>query len=276
LTATHRHDHTPQLSTLLLDAPVGRHFAQLHSDPKDLVESVGMFVETGLRRGNGVVVVAARETMDSYLSRLKDLGIDTEEARRSGQLVLRNAEDSLARIMVGDMPDWANFRRLVGSMIEEVQAFGRSTTRAYGEMVNVLWRGGQPLAAIRLEEYWNELARLYPFSLFCGYMVDSHEHETYKSPLAEIGRTHTDVLTTQKDERFREALDYASRDIYGIPLAQLVTQSGHEDGAGERRLPEAQRTMLWIMRHLPESSADVLRRVRHYYQNGQNGDRAAK
>jgi len=259
---------TPPLSTLLLDAPVGRHFAQLHSDAKNLTDSVVLFVETGLRRGNGVVVVASHDTMDRYLDRLTTGGANVEAARRSGQLVLRNAEDSLARIMVGDMPDWSNFRRLVGSMLEEVQAFGRTTTRAYGEMVNVLWRGGQPLAAIRLEEYWNELARLYPFSLFCGYMVDSHEHETYRASLGEIGRTHTDVLASQDDERFREALDHASRDIYGIPLTQLVTQSGAEADAGERRLPEAQRTMLWIMRHLPESSGEVLRRVRRYYQDG--------
>lgn len=99
-------------------------------------------------------------------------------------------------------------------------------------------------------------------------MIDSHEHETYRSPLGEIGRTHSDVLTTHDDARFRDALDRASRDIYGILLAQLVAQSGYEGSAGEHRLPEAQRTMLWIMRHLPESSGEVLRRVRAHYANG--------
>lgn len=261
----------PPLSTLLLDAPVGRHFAQLHSDRADLVSSVGLFLKTGLDRGNGVVLVASRSHLDGYLDYLGRNGADPELARRSGQLVVRNAEDTLARIMVGEMPDWGNFRRLIGTMLEEVQAFGRTTTRAYGEMVNVLWREGRPLAAIRLEEYWNELARLYPFSLFCGYMLDSHDPATYRHPLAEIGRTHSDVLATPHDERFREALDHASRDIYGIPLTQLLGMSGHEDGPGERRLPEGQRTMLWIMRHLPETSAAVLRRVRHYYEANGRG-----
>jgi hypothetical protein len=32
--------------------------------------------------------------------------------------------------------------------------------------VNVLWHEGKQEAAIRLEEYWNELTHLYPFSQF--------------------------------------------------------------------------------------------------------------
>jgi hypothetical protein len=254
------------ISTLLIDAPVGRHFAQLHSEKADLVASVGMFLKTGILRGQGVVLIASRGATDDYLSYVDREGIDIEKSRRSGQFVVKNAEDTLAGFMVADMPDWARFRRLVGSILEEVQAFGRSTTRAYGEMVNVLWREGKPLAAVRLEEYWNELARLYPFSLFCGYMLDSHDDATYQQPLAEIGRTHSHIIPTTQDRRFQDALDRASRDVYGTPLSQLLARARHEDNAGELRLPVGQRTMLWIMRHMPETSAEVLERARRYYR----------
>lgn len=257
---------TPSLSTLLIDAPVGRHFAQLHSDTADLAAAVGLYLKTGIDRGNGVVLIASRDVIDGYLSYLTNNGIDVEATRRSGQLVVKNAEDTLAGFMAREMPDWSKFRRLVGSMLEEVQAFGRTQTRAYGEMVNVLWRDGKPLAAIRLEEYWNELARLYPFSLFCGYMLDSHDQETYRMPISEIGRTHAHVIGTPRDERFQDALDRASRDIYGAPLGDLLARAQHEDVPGESRLPAGQRTMLWIMRHMPESSAEVLKRVRHYFE----------
>ena len=256
----------PQISTLLIDAPVGRHFAQLHSEKADLVTSVCLFLRTGITRGQGVVLISSRFATDEYLDCLEREGIDVETARRSGQLVVKNAEDTLASFMVGDMPDWGRFRRLVGSILEEVQAFGRSSTRAYGEMVNVLWRAGNPLAAVRLEEYWNELARLYPFSLFCGYMLDSQDDAIYQQPLAEIGRTHSHLVPTSQDRRFEDALDRASRDVYGTPLSQLLAHSGHEDEAGESRLPRGQRTMLWIMRHLPETSAEVLKRARRYYR----------
>jgi hypothetical protein len=134
-------------------------------------------------------------------------------------------------------------------------------------MVNILWRDGQQGAAIRLEEYWNELARLYPFSLFCGYMLDSHVKESYNGPIHDIGRTHSDIIATPEDDLFRKALDSASKDIFGIPLARLLSLSGQEDNPGEHRLPSGQRTMLWIMRHLPSSSGKVLEVARHYYQD---------
>jgi len=36
-------------------------------------------------------------------------------------------------------------------------------------MVDLLWRGGNRVAAVRLEEFWNALARLQSFTLLCAY-----------------------------------------------------------------------------------------------------------
>ena len=36
-------------------------------------------------------------------------------------------------------------------------------------MVAVLWKEGNFVAALQLEELWNELQRRTPFSLFCAY-----------------------------------------------------------------------------------------------------------
>jgi hypothetical protein len=154
---------------------------------------------------------------------------------------------------------------------DKAQAFGQGAPRAYGEMVNVLWKNGQEAAAIRLEEYWNDLARLYPFSLFCSYMVDCHDEKSYSIPLHEIGRTHSHVLSTDDDDAFRKALEFASRDIFGVPLSQLVNFASLEEEPGENRLPIGQRTMLWIVKNKPESSAAVLERARRYYRKNFEG-----
>src|SRR6266540_3933007 len=182
---------SPLVSALLIEAPVNRHFAQLHPDPQALTDAVALYLQTGL---------------------------------------------------------------------------GRGTTRVYSETVNLLWQEGKQEAAIRLEEYWNELARQYPFSLFCGYMLDVHHDRTYAGPLEEIGRTHSDMIGTADDERFRVALDAASRDVFGVPLSQMVgfSSNNHE---GERRFPSGQRTMLWVKRNLPSASTDVLERAHRYYED---------
>src|SRR5438874_2164999 len=257
---------SPLVNALLIEAPVNRHFAQLHRDPQALTDAVTLYLQTGLRRGNPVVVIASRIHTDLFLNRLREDGLDPATFLKSGQLELHDAELTLRKFMYNDVPDWKEFRQAMAAIFERVRAFGRGTTRAYGEMVNLLWHEGKQEAAIRLEEYWNELARLYPFSLFCSYMLDAHHDHTYAGPIEEIGRTHSDVIGTVEDERFRVALDAASRDVFGVPLSQMVGFSGH-NLEGERRFPSGQRTMLWVKRNLPSASAAVLERARRYYED---------
>jgi len=255
---------TSLVSSLLIEAPVDRHFAQLHRDPQALTAAVTLFLQSGLRRGNGVVMIASREHTDLFMAGLREEGLDPGVFLKSGQLELHDADWTLRKFMRNDMPDWEDFRRSLGAMFERVRAFGRGTTRAYGEMVDLLWHEGKQDAAIRLEEYWNELARLYPFSLFCGYLLDVQHEHTYSGQLEEIGRTHSDIIGTPEDERFRVALDSASRDLFGVPLSQMVGFS-HKRDSGEQRFPSGQRTMLWVTRNLPSASAAVLERARRYY-----------
>lgn len=185
---------SPLVNSLLIEAPANRHFAQLHRDPQALTDAVTLYLQTGLRRGNGVVAFASRRYSDMFLTRLRSDGLDPGRFLKSGQLELHDAELTLRKCMRDDMPDWDDFRRAMSAIFERVRAFGRGTTRAYGEMVNLLWQEGKQEAAIRFEEYWNELARLYPFSLFCGYLLDVHRDNVDNGPLEEIGRTHTDIL----------------------------------------------------------------------------------
>ena len=259
-----------EYGTLLINAPVGRHFAQFHRDNAGLADAVTLFIDAGLQRGTGVIVIASNSNMPLFEERLLGAGIDIGAFDRAGQLRLLSAEAVMSQFMRGGMPDWTDFRRTMSPILEGVQKFGQSSTRAYGEMVNLLWKDGRQVAAVRLEEYWNELAHLYPFSLFCGYTLESHNHESYLAPLHEIGRTHSSILTSDDDEAFRTALESASKDLFGVSLTQLISCTGYEDYPGESRLPIAQRTMLWITKNIPTSSAAVLERARSYYENNRN------
>ncbi len=255
---------------LLIEAPAGRHFAQMHKDAQTLAEAVGVFVEAGLRRGDAVIVVVPSSHAPLYLQRLKCNNMDMETWRKSGQLTVLDSQEMLGRFMQGDMPVWEEFRAAVGQIIENAKMTGRATTRVYGEMVSDLWRAGHTAAAIRLEEYWNELARLHQFCLFCGYQVDSLEVTAYADPLAEIGRTHSHMLTTQDDERFCAALDAASQDVLGIPLSRMLNCGECDEQSGEQRLSIGHQTMLWLQRNMPTEMTKVLQRARQIYADETN------
>ena len=247
---------------LLREAPVGRHFAQLHKDSQALANSVSIFVTNGLRRGDGVVVVAPASRNNMYLSPLS-----TEEREgylRTGQLALFDSQAMLNRIMLGGMPEWAEFRATVGPVIEKAKLCGGPNTRVYGEMVNDLWRAGNTGAAIQLEEYWNQLARIYKFCLFCGYQMDSLDERSYATPITDIGRTHSDILETIDDEQIYRAVDAASRAILGIPVSRLVNCNDCVD-QGEQKISKGQQAILWLQKNMPDSIPQILARAREIH-----------
>src|SRR5688572_12994761 len=119
------------VSALIIDAPVGRHFAQLHRDSDGLTRSVTRFVEAGLRRGAGVVLIATPVHTESVSEHLRLVNIEPEPYRRSGQLSMYDAAETLERFMRSGMPQWNEFRRVVGTALETAASFSRGATRAY-------------------------------------------------------------------------------------------------------------------------------------------------
>jgi len=179
--------------SLLKEAPDGRHFARLHSNPQALVEDVGTFVGAGLRRDNAVIVVASPASSIRYLNHLVLKGIDPQKSLESGQLIVRDGDELLGRFLRDGMPRWADFHAALGPVIQAAQAGKWLKIRVYGEMANDLWRAGHTAAAIRLEVYWNELASLYQFALLCCYALGEQDEASYADAIKEIGQTHPDV-----------------------------------------------------------------------------------
>lgn len=252
-------------TALLIEAPAGRHFAQLHKDPQVLADAVGLFVETGLIRNEAVLVVAPSAHIPAYLERLKQSAKPAQAWQRTGQLIVLDGPMLLGQFMKNNMPVWKDFEKIVGPILANSAAAKWKGIRVYGEMVNDLWRAGHTAAAIRLEEYWNELARLYRFCLFCGYHVDSMHEAAYADPLHEIGRTHSDILPTGEDEQMWGALNLAVKEVLGIPLSQMLIYSGCQGHAGEHRLSRGQQAILWIQRNMPDATNKILKRTREIY-----------
>ena len=248
--------------TLLAEAPAGRHFAQVHRESSDLNDAVHEFAEAGLRRDQSVLIIAGSQQKDGILDRLEHSNFHVRALCNSGQLGVMEADKLLEQFTPSGVPDWARFRGAILPMLLRLQPCGRGL-RVYSQMAGLLWDDGKQEAAIRLEELWNALAVSIQFSLYCCYSMDTHCEASYAGPLEDVGRTHSDILGTSEDERFGDALDQASREIFGISLTQMAGVS-RQDSA--RRFPSGQRTMLWVKRNLPMSTAQLAERARYFYQ----------
>ena len=106
-----------------------------------------------------------------------------------------DAEEMLGQFMIRDAPDAELFEKNVGVVIKQaLDGRGGTVARAYGEMVDVLWKQGRSEAALAVEILWNKLIVRHGFALLCGYSMGNF----YKQPaqLERVSSHHTHVVNS--------------------------------------------------------------------------------
>jgi hypothetical protein len=179
------------------------HAVRFYQDGQSLARMVSGFLEEGFSAGLPAVVIATPEHRDAIETALSARQVDVSRLKRSDDLVIVDAERALSTFMVAGMPDPASFKDEIIPLIERA-CRGRTgcVVRAYGEMVDVLWKRGETNAAIRLEALWNQLAQTHEFALLCGYSMGHF----YKSAAPrELFDLHTHVWSGEADDRARTA-----------------------------------------------------------------------
>lgn len=252
---------TPSEWPELLQHPAaGDHFVQVYQDRSFLCEAVAEYIGTALRRGEGAILIARPEHVAAFKAQLANDGLSPDKAVRRGQLVVLDADETLQKFTPGGMPDWQTFHALIGGRIAEMR-LRFPQVRAYGEMVDLLWQRGERDAAIRLEEFWNDLARLQTFSLLCAYRIDNLDPEAYAGPLECVCKVHTHLIPARDYASFNQAVIEASEKVLAVPLASMLL-SLSASSRPATVMPEGQATLLWLKRNMPRTAEKVLAEVR--------------
>ena len=156
----------------LTDPMVADHLVQLYGRRRSVATAATCFVGAGLQRGEGAVLVATPVHVSAIDQRLRAQGLAVPELWARGQLRVLDAADTLGRFMVSGWPDAARFRELTSRMIDNARRCSPAgRVRVYGEMVNLLWRRRDVLAAMRLEDLWSDVLVAHQVPLLCGYRV---------------------------------------------------------------------------------------------------------
>ena len=109
----------------LLSAPSpGQHIAQLYTQREFLSRAIATFVGDGLRRGDAAVVISTPLHWRASLERLQADGLNVQNFQRRGQLLVRDARNTLATFMVDGTPDRDRFRATIEGAIDETRAAG--------------------------------------------------------------------------------------------------------------------------------------------------------
>ena len=251
---------------VLDESAPGQHVAQLYTDADFLARAVARFAGAGLHEGNAVVAVATPRHWRAIRRRLEGDGFDLAGLQDRQQLVVLDAEDTLASFMVDGMPDRARFRAAVGGVIDDTRAAGFDKIRAFGEMVDIL-RRTDVTATIRLEELWNELLIERGVTLLCGYSLDAFDRRIHRGLLQQVSATHSDLIPVDDYGRLERAVDRAYAEVFGGGTdSSSLRRAFLQHYARPAAMPDAAASMLAARALVPASADALLDSARRHYR----------
>jgi len=168
------------------------HAVRFYEDDKSLCRIVSAFIAEGLALDQPALIVATQPHIDGIVENLVGAAIDVEQAKQRGDLLLLDARQTLATFMTNGQPDPDFFNTSATAVLEQLARGRTNTIRAYGEMVDLLWKDGMSAAAIKLEMLWNRLANTRDFSLLCGYAMGNFYKD---ATIDDVCRQHTHVVS---------------------------------------------------------------------------------
>ena len=172
------------------------HAVQFYENPDAFLDSACEFLREGLAAGDAGIVIATEEHRRALEARLA--GSVFAGALAKGRYRALDAAETMARFMVGSVPDEERFIDIVGGLIANAgAASSTSRTRAVGEMVALLCAQGLPEAAIRVETLWNELGTRHLFSLFCAYPMSEFAASDRANAFDQISDAHSRVVPVE-------------------------------------------------------------------------------
>ena len=247
---------------LLAEPGEDGHIVQLYQDEDFYAEAVSHFAAEGIARGESIILVATGPHWESLSRRLKGRDLDVDELFRRGQLTLLDADETLPKFMAGNDPDGTVFKPLARQTIAKARAGGKyPRVRWWGEMVNVLYVGGNLRGSNRLEELFDEIAREESIAIFCSFLMDKFDPRIYDEVFGNACRTHGHVIPADDYVQHRLTVNRAVADVIGEIRGPML-QSLMSWRGGPCRMPSSQSLLLWIREKMPEHFEPVLARAR--------------
>jgi hypothetical protein len=207
----------------------GNHIVQFYEDDGFLAKTVAEFVGAGFAADQPALIIATPEHRDLITDRLSDHGLDISQIRNAGNLTMLDARETLDLFMVNGTPHRDRFRHTIGEALRASRRKSGSVIRAYGEMVDILWKEGNTAAAIHLEELWNELAHTYEFSLLCTYAMGNFYKSADGHDFHAICQSHSHVRPTERISGANEELRLIEITLLQQRAAALENEIKHRE-----------------------------------------------
>jgi excisionase family DNA binding protein len=176
--------HAIPTATLALGGvsiPIRGHFAPLYSTDGGALTLTVPFLADGLRAGQTCFLAATGEVLERYANALADeRGVDFDEARRSGRLVVLEWDGATA---VDTIASWEQ-------LFAKALAVRPSMLRVVGDMACERHMFTSEAEMMAYEEAYDRMARRFPLVTLCAYDAREFGGET----ILRMLKAHPDMF----------------------------------------------------------------------------------
>lgn len=173
------------------------HVVQLYTDENFLIDVLSRFIGGALAVGDAAVVIATAPHQTQLEERLCAGGLDIFKATSEGRYITLDANQTLVKFMVDGAVDEDRFKAIIGDVLNRAERVihGKDCRIAvFGELVALLWADGKTEEAIRVEQFWNDLANSHSFSLLCAYPIAAFDNDRHIEPFLKMCSQHSGVV----------------------------------------------------------------------------------
>lgn len=160
---------SPRSELFWADLPPRDHSVQIYGTESNFMDALEGYASSGLRRGEGVIIISTAAHMHELEKRLRAGWVDIDRARWEDRYIAVLAQETLNRFMIDGEPDEELFKRVASDLLARARGHNSRKVRAFGEMVAILWGQGNAAGAIKVEQLWSKLQATEEFPLFCAY-----------------------------------------------------------------------------------------------------------
>lgn len=173
-----------------------RHGLQVYASDASFVEGFAKFIAMGLNSGNAVMVLATEAHLQGLMREIQTRGFSLDAIIKCGSYIPLDVREALSSFMIGDRPDPSRLENTVSNLVKAASKAPNGATRrvlACGECAPILWKQGNPDAALRLEELWDAISHQYELKTLCGYIDGSLQEQENERIFQAISSFHSIV-----------------------------------------------------------------------------------
>lgn len=179
---------------VVAEAGIGSLIGQLYWSEPRLLQTLTIFVNSGLDDGDALLLVMTPEHQNELLRRMAHDPLRIEEPERPGQLAFVDAERLVEEILVDGVPVRELFETRLRSRIATArQRSASGKVRIFGETLDLLWRTDLD-AAVCLAEIWHQLAVHEPVAILCAYRMAPKEGGLQPDFPEQLANLHSHLI----------------------------------------------------------------------------------